>query len=253
MVVLESLQDQCGRVVVEEFALLIEEGALVLIPFENEIPPLADPEVGGEVRGLSADEPAGVKTRPFQGMGEEGGGCCLPVGAGDDDSFSPFEEEDPKGLGHGKVGDCTVENPLSLNVPSTDNVSDNHEVRAEAVDVLFPILGKEGDMKVFDHLLHGRETSRIRSRHGTAPLPEESCQRAHARSAEADQVDPGSRAQREGEGPFRNQLVPPGRGLGGGLPPWGDGTVRPWRRRSRGEPGRGSTGRRGGERRGRRG
>ena len=128
MIELDVVDDGDVRQVFQELGGLVEEGAVVLVPFDHELAAAADAIAALEVLGDAADEHARIGAAVRQQPPGQRRRRRLAVRAGDDDRPRAPEEMVADRLGQRAVADLPVEHFLELGVAARDGVADDHQV-----------------------------------------------------------------------------------------------------------------------------
>ena len=147
VVELDVVDDGDVGQVLQELRGLVEERAVVLVAFDDELASAAEAiarSVLAEVPRDAADEDAGVDAAVRQHPAGERGGGGLAVRARDDDRARAPQEMIANRFGQRAVPDLAVEDFLELRVAARDGVADDDEIDV-ARDVLGAIAAQHGD------------------------------------------------------------------------------------------------------------
>ena len=185
---LDVVDDGDVRQVFQELGGLVEECAVVLVPFDHELPAAADAIAALEVLGNAADEHARVGAAVRQQPPRQRRGRGLPVRAGDDDRPGAPEEMIADRLGQRAIPNLPVEDFLELDVATRDGIADDHQVDVGG-DVRRVVALERGDALVAQEIAHRRIDVLVRAAHVDAAVLQQRRQRCHRRSANPNQVN----------------------------------------------------------------
>jgi hypothetical protein len=174
--------------VLQKLRGLVEEGAVVLVPLDDEISPLAEPiarPLVAEVSDDAADQHARIGPAVRQQPAGQRGRRGLAVRAGNHDRARAPEKVLADGFGQRAVADLPVEHFLELRVASRDGIAHHDEIQLRA-DVFRPVAGERRNPFSGQKIAHRRVHVLVRSAN-VEPLPlEHRGQRRHRRAADAD-------------------------------------------------------------------
>ena len=128
VVVLDVVDDGDVGQVLEKLGGLVEEGAVVFVALDHELPSAADPVAALEVLGDAADEDARVRAAVRQQPPRQRRRRGLAVRPRNDDRPGAPEKVVADGLGQRTVSNLPIEHFLELGVAARDGVADDHEV-----------------------------------------------------------------------------------------------------------------------------
>ncbi len=118
--------------VLQELGGLVEERAVVLVAFDDEVASLAEPIAGtvlAEIPGDAADQHARIDAAVRQQPAGQRRGRGLAVRAGDDDRPGAPEKVLANRLGQRAVADLAIQHFFELRVAAGDGVADDDETR----------------------------------------------------------------------------------------------------------------------------
>ena len=178
--------------VLQELGRLVEEGAVVLVAFDDEVAAAADAVARSavtEVERDAADEhrriDAAVRQQPAGQRRRRG----LAVRAGEDDRARAPQEVIADRFRQRAVADLPLEHRLELRVAARDGIADDHQVDVVG-DVLGGVAGGDGNALTGEKVAHRRIDVLVGAAH-VVPAPlQQRRQRRHRRAADADEMNP---------------------------------------------------------------
>ena len=202
MVELDVVHHHQFRQVVEELGALVEEGRVVLISLDHEVPRGRGISQAGplsEIRGEAADQVRGLLPGVLQDPRRHGGRGGLSVGAGDDDVVAAAQEMGAEDFGERGVVELPVQHGLDLGIATRDGVADDDKsllfrkiLGAVSREDLDAALGKE--------VAHRREGLIIRPRDDPPLLLHSHGDSAHRGPADPEKMDAARGGFAHGDG-----------------------------------------------------
>ncbi|MNO97135.1 hypothetical protein D3C76_888320 [compost metagenome] len=129
VVELQVVHHQGARVVVDELGALVEEGAVILVRFDDEEGGSAQTSGNREVARHATDEEAGLQLGVLQHPGQHAGGGGLAMGARNGQHPAILQHMLQQPLGAGDVGQIAIQHILHARVATAHGVADHHQVR----------------------------------------------------------------------------------------------------------------------------
>ena len=174
--------------VVDELRPLVEEGGVVLVALDHEVPAARQPVAAPEVHRHAADQERRVEPGPVQQEGEQARGRRLAVRPRDHERRPGPEELLGEERGQAREALAPVEHRLHLGVASRERVADHHEVGVRGHVRLGP-RREDRDAQRLELRRHRRVDVLVGARHLVALLAQEPGERRHGRPADGRQVD----------------------------------------------------------------
>ena len=190
VVVLDAVDHQDGRPVVQELRPLVEVGGVVLVALDDEVGPRSEGVAGVEVERDPAHQERGIRPEIGQAPGQQRRGGGLAVGARHHHRRPARQEDQAQELRHGEIRDAGVQDGLQLRVAPGDGVAHHHEIGP-----LFQVCGVpallHGDAQPGQEFAHGRIDAGVGAAHPAALRLQHAGERGHGSAADAEDVDGG--------------------------------------------------------------
>jgi hypothetical protein len=203
---LDVVDDADVREVLEELRSLVEECAVVLIPFDDEVAAVAEPVARtacAQIPGDAADEDARIGAGVREDPSRQRGRGRLAVRSCDDDGPRAPEKVIADGFGQRAVGDLSIQDFLELRITAGDGVADDDEVEV-AGDVLGAVAAPCFDAFGEQEIAHRRIDVLVRALNVAAFPLEHRRQGRGGGTADTDHVNPAGSAS-----PFRLAIQRP--------------------------------------------
>ena len=188
VVELHRREDDRARVVVQELRPLVEERGVVFVALDDERAPVAQAPRAPEVEGDAADQERGIAPGLGQDVRHDRRRGRLAVGAGYDDAVAFSEEQLGEQRGKRRQRELPLPRRHDLDVVLAANVADNDALggpvevrRREAVHDRNLLLSELGRHRRIDVL--------VGTTHVMTRRLEKAGERAHAGSADSDEVN----------------------------------------------------------------
>ena len=197
VVVLEVVDDEGARAVVDELGALVEERGVVLVGLDDEVLARAQPARRAEVRRGAPDEPAGAPPRAFEDPGDEARHGGLAVGARDRDHVAAEEGVAGEPRRAGLVVEPRVQHVLDGRVAARHGVP-HHDPVGRRLEVFRPVPLPHRDARPLQHRAHGRVEAVVGAFHLVPQLARDAGEGGHEGSTDPEDVEahgPGGIAQ----------------------------------------------------------
>src|SRR5512139_383743 len=187
VVVLEVVEDDGTRTVVDELGALVEEGGVVFVGLDDEEGAVGQPRGHFEILRDAADQETGAQARIFEDPRQHGGGGGLAVGAGD--GQHPFVLQNIVGqpLRTGGVGQAALEDGFHQRVAAGHDVADDEDIGLEVDLAGVPAFG-QFDAERAQLVGHRRVDVGVAAGDGVAGWARDGGDAAHEGAADAEDV-----------------------------------------------------------------
>src|SRR5436190_8271118 len=129
VIVFEIIDERDFRQVMDELAALVEKGAIVLVPFNDEPFTVRKPRALAEIVGYSADEVAWTKPIVFEHPSQQGSGGRLAMGSGHHNSALSANKIFPEQLGERAEAQLVIQDKFGFGISTRDRVTNHYQVR----------------------------------------------------------------------------------------------------------------------------
>ena len=192
VVELNVVDDGNAGQVLEELGRLVEVGAVVLVPLDDEVPAMANPVAGAvvaEIERDAADEHRGVEPAVGQqptGQRRHGGLAMRPR---QHDRIGSPQKFVPHSLRQRAVPNLPLEHGFQFRVAAGNRIADDDQIDVFG-NVVGRVAGHRADALSREKGAHRRVDVLVRPAHVMTARSEQGGQRRHRRAAHANQVDP---------------------------------------------------------------
>ena len=188
VVELQIVHHQGARVVVDELGAFVEEGAVILVRFDDKEGGRAETGGNREVARHAANKETGLQLGVLQHPGQHAGGGGLAVGAGYGKHPAILQHVLQQPLGAGDVGQIAVQHIFNTGVAAAHGVADHHQIRRR-IELGGVIAFGQFDALLLELGTHGGIDIGIRTGHPVTKLFCQHRQTTHKGAADPENVN----------------------------------------------------------------
>ncbi len=174
--------------ILQELGCLVEEGAVVFVPLDDELAAAAHAVTALEVLRDPADEHAGIGSAVREQPARQRRRRRFPMCPGDDDGACAPEKVIAHGFRQRAVADLAVQHLLELGVPARDGVADDDQVDVRG-DVFCRVPAQRDNPLRLQEVTHRRVDVLVGAPDVVPTALEEGGQGAHRGAADANEVN----------------------------------------------------------------